>query len=228
MTSWFTERTHRPVITPRPWLPSRLAAGGEADSAVPMAPALCFDEVDLARMAGGLVERGRREARLAAAESPGARQAAAVAHAAEALATAVGRRATEEKDAVARLVTLAAAVAKALGPTARDSAGLAMLAEAMLAGLDAPTARLSGPSTTIECLRPVLADVQARAGFAGTLELEVDDRLVDGALRLAWPDGWLERDPAEVEQQVAALLDSLRTSGRPHVDMQQGGFDDEP
>lgn len=228
MTSWFTERTHRPVVAPHPWLPSRLTGGGEPDADVPMPPALCFDEADLARMAGSLVERGRREARAAAAEAPGARRAAAVGHAAEAFGAAVGRRARDEKDAVAQLVALAAAVAKALGPTARDPAGMAMLAETMLAGLDAPTVRLSAPSATIACLRPVLAEIQDRAGFAGTLELETDERLVDGALRLAWPDGWLERDPAEAERQVAALLDSLQASAAPHVNLQQGGFDDQP
>lgn len=228
MTSWFTERTHRPVVAPHPWLPSRLTGGGEPDADVPMPPALCFDEADLARMAGSLVERGRREARAAAAEAPGARRAAAVGHAAEAFGAAVGRRARDEKDAVAQLVALAAAVAKALGPTARDPAGLAELAEAMLAGLDAPTARLSAPPATIECLSPVLAEIRARAGFAGILELEADERLADGAFRLVWPEGWLERDPAEAGRQVAALLDSLRAGATVHATLQPGGFDDQP
>ena len=228
MMSWFTERTFRPVTAARPWLPPRLAAVDEPDEAAPPQPALCFDEADLARMAGGLVERGRCEARLAAAEAPHARQAAAVARAAEALATAVDRRARDEKDAVAQLVALAAAVAKALGPTARDPAGLAELAEAMLAGLDAPTARLSAPPATIECLSPVLAEIRARAGFAGILELEADERLADGALRLVWPEGWLERDPAEAGRQVAALLDSLRAGATAHATLQPGGFDDQP
>jgi hypothetical protein len=204
--SWYTDR---PSATrtgaARPWLPPLLPAEPEADPS-PSTPALRFDEAELARIAAGLVERTAHAIRAEAAASPAARQADALDRAVAALEAAVRRQDACERAAVPRILALAAAIGRALGPTARDPHGLALLAGQLLAGLEAPTARLAAAPEVIEALRPLLPEIATRAGFVGGVELEADPRLADGALRLAWPGGWLARDPEEAARQVAALL----------------------
>ena len=68
----------------------------------------------------------------------------------------------------------------------------------MLTGLDGPaTARLVVAPNVAEGLRPLLPELAARAGLAGSLELEADPRLPEGAAQLIWPGGWLEHDPGD-------------------------------
>ena len=67
-------------------------------------------------------------------------------------------------------------------------------------------ARLVVSPNAVEGLRPLLPELAARAGFAGSLELESDPRLPEGAAQLLWPGGWLEHDPATVAARVAELL----------------------
>jgi hypothetical protein len=97
----------------------------------------------------------------------------------------------------------------------------------MLAGIGAQTVRFSAAAEVVEMLRPLLSEITARAGFAGTIELEVAPRLADGAMRLAWPGGWLARDPEDAARQVEALLAPLRA--QPDLDpiSQQGMPDDQ-
>ena len=76
--SWYTDRPCAARAgAARPWLPPLLSAEPEADS-TPAAPALRFDEAELARVAAGLVERTAREIRAEAAASPAVQQADAL------------------------------------------------------------------------------------------------------------------------------------------------------
>ncbi|MGD9512008.1 MAG: hypothetical protein AB7I59_10420 [Geminicoccaceae bacterium] len=207
--SWFTERTPSGRAGHvRPWLPPISRQPSEAPPAAE-APPLRFDEGELARVSARLVDRTVREARAAEAASLAARQAAVLERLAAAFEAAVRDRTAAERDLVPRIVALAAAIAQALGPAARDPAGLAALAADMIAGIGASTIRLSAAPEAIEILRPLLPDITARAGFGGTVELEAAPRLADGALRIAWPGGWLARDPEAAARQVAALLAPL-------------------
>jgi hypothetical protein len=225
--SWFTD--HRPIgrgSIARPWLPP---TSRDPSDGLPLAepPPLRFDEAELARVSARLVDRAIREACAAEAASPAARHAAALERLADAFETAVRERTAAERDLVPRIVALATAFARALGPAARDPDGLAALAAGMLAGIGAPRVRLSAAAEVIEMLRPLLPDITARASFPGTVELEVAARLADGAMRLAWPGGWLVSDPEDAVQQVEALLAPLRA--QPDLDpiSQQGTPDDQ-
>ena len=222
--SWYTDRPSAARTgAARPWLPPLLSAEPEVDP-TPPTPALRFDEAELARVAAGLVERTVREIRAETAASPAARQADALDRAVAALEAAVRGQDACERAAVPRIVALAAAIGRALGPTARDPHGLALLVGQMLAGLEAPTARLAAAPEVIEALRPLLPEIAARAGFVGGVELEADPRLADGALHLVWPGGWLARDPEEAARQVAALLAQPLEDPVPS----QGESDDQP
>lgn len=225
--SWYTDRpsTARAGAA-RPWLPPLLSAEPEADS-TPAAPALRFDEAELARVAAGLVERTAREIRAEAAASPAVRQADALDRAVVALEAAVRGQDACERAAVPRIVALAAAIGRVLGPTARDPHGLALLAGQMLAGLEAPTAHLAAAPEVIEALRPLLPEIAARAGFVGGVELEADPRLADGTLRLAWPGGWLACDPEEAARQVAVLLAPHQAQPSDDQAPLQGSSDDQ-
>ena len=207
--NWFTDRSATSDAGVRPWLPHHLVlADDDADVPV-LVPPLAFDEADVARMAASLVDRSAREERSAAMLSPAARQADALESAAAAFAHAARERAEADRDAMERIVALASALAKALGPIAGDPDGLAELARELLVGLDAPAARLVAPAAALEALRPLLPELAAGAGFDGSLELEADDHLPEGAMKLRWAGGWSERDPDEIGRAVAALLSPL-------------------
>ena len=193
--NWFTDGAATRDAGVRSWLPHHLVlADDEADAPVPVPP-LAFDEADVARMAASLVDRSAREERSAAMLSPAARQADALESAAAAFAEAVRERAEADRNEMVRVVALATALARTLGPVAGDPEGLGDLARELLVGLDAPAARLVAPAAAIEVLRPLLPDLAARAGFDGSLELEADDHLPEGAMQLRWAGGWSERDP---------------------------------
>jgi hypothetical protein len=57
-----------------------------------------------------------------------------------------------------------------------------------------------------EALRPLLHEIAVEIGFKGSLELEADPRLPDGAAQLLWPGGWLELDPSALASRVSDLL----------------------
>jgi flagellar assembly protein FliH len=222
--SWFIDRTGAArTSTSRRWLPPALPAPPESNPAL-AAPALRFDEAELARVAAGLVDRTTRVARAEAEASPAARQAEALERAAAAFEAAVAGERDRERAAVAQIVALAAAIGRVLGPTAHDRAGLAALVAEMLAGLEAGEVRLAAAPPMIELIRPQLVEIAARAGFAGSVELRAEPRLAEGALRLTWPGGWLARDPEEAARQVAALLVRAPADQVPS----QGEFDDQP
>jgi len=222
--SWFIDRTGPARTgTSRRWLPPALPAPAEADPA-PGAPALRFDEAELARIAARLVDRTTRTARADAEASPAARQAEALARAAAALEAVAAGECHRERAAVAQIVALAAAIGRVLGPTARDPAGLAALVAEMLSGLEASEVRLAAAPPMIELIRPQLVEIAAQAGFAGSLELRAEPQLAQGALRLTWPGGWLTRDPEEAARQVTALLLLPPINQVPS----QGELDDQP
>lgn len=225
--SWFTDRAPAGRVgLARPWLPPA-ARAPEAGRQPAQAPPLSFDEAELARVSARLVDRAAREARAAEAASPAARQAAALERLATAFETAVRARIATEQDAVPRIVALAAAIGRVLGPVVRDPDGLAALAASMLAGLTAPTVRLSATPEVVELFRPLLPQIVARAGFDGVVELEAVPQLADGALKLAWPGGWLARDPEDASWQVEALLTPLRAQAASDPISLQGTPDDQ-
>jgi hypothetical protein len=191
------------------------------------APPLSFDEAELARVSARLVDRAAREARAAEAASPAARQAAALERLAAAFEAAVHARIATERDAVPRIVALAAAIGPMLGPTVRDPEGLAALTASMLAGLAVPSVRLSAAPEVVELLRPLLPEIVSRAAFNGTVELDAVPQLAEGALRLTWPNGWLARDPEDASRQVEALLAPLRAQPASDPLSLQGTPDDQ-
>lgn len=208
--SWFTDRPHATAAAPaRPWLPCTLptAVDGWQDGEPPTTSQIAFDEDEMARIAAAMSLRARQDAQAACAADPATRLAQALERMAEALAEAGQRQAREDAAAMHRTVELAAAIARAAGPAAADARALADRIGDMLAGVDGPpAAKLVVAPSDVAGLRPLLPEIAARAGYAGSLELEPDLRLPDGAARLLWPGGWLEHDPATLAARVAELL----------------------
>ena len=160
----------------------------------------------MARMAIAVSLRARQDAQAACAADPAARLAQALEQVAEALADAGRRQAQEDATAIRQTVELAAAIARAAGPVDSANSTIADRIGDMLAGLDGPAAaRLVVSPNAVEGLRPLLPELAARAGLAGSLELESDPRLPEGAAQLLWPGGWHEHDPGTVAR-VAELL----------------------
>ncbi len=208
--SWFTDRSYAAIAVPvRPWLPRSVGAHEEArgDVEASVAPPLAFDEGEMARVAAAMSLRATREAQAARATDPATRLAQAVECMVEALAEAVHAHVQEEAAVFRRTVALAAAIARAAGPPAGDAGALVDRISELLAGAGDPAAaRLTVAPTVAEELRPILPEIAARAGFAGSLKLEQDARLSEGAAQLNWPGGWLEHDPAALAAQIEALL----------------------
>ena len=204
--SWFTERP-RPAadLAAVPWLPSSLLDGGDAAEAEAPIPPLSFDERELARIAAASSLQGRHAAEAAIAADPATRLAQAVERLAQALDDCRSHELQAGAAMVGRTVALAAAIARAMPDRLGDLPALATRCAVLLAGIEGP-ARLILPAAEAEALRPLLPEIAARAGLAGGLELEPDPLLPPGAIRLIWPDGWLEQDPAALAARVAALL----------------------
>jgi hypothetical protein len=189
-----------------PWLPGSLAvAGGGATEEDLPPPALAFDEHELARIAALVSPRGRQAAEAAMVADPSTRLAQAMEQLAEVLAD---RRRHELQDGTVemrRILALAAAIARVMPRTAHDATALTTRCAELLAGVTEP-ARLVLPAADAQELRPLLPELADRAGLVGGLELEDDPLLPPGAVRLLWPGGWLEQDPAATAARVAALL----------------------
>ena len=145
----------------------RLVFAGTPEAALPSLQAFAdsgHELVGVVTRPDAQAGRGRR-----LTPSPLARQADALESAAAVFADAVRERAETDRNAMVRVVALATALARTLGPVAGDPEGLGDLARELLAGLDAPAARLVAPAATIDALRPLLPELAARAGFEGRL-----------------------------------------------------------
>lgn len=207
--SWFTDRPRvDPAMTARPWLPRSLSVGAEASPAdEPPVPPLAFGEGEMARVAAAVVLRARREATAACAADPATRLAAALELMSEALAEANRRQVQEDAASMRRTLELAAAIARAAGLNGGGSHVLTDLVESMVAGWDRPgPVQLRLAPNLAAALHPLLPEVSARAGVSGSIELEPDPGLPEGAMRLHWPGGWLEHDPPALAARVAELL----------------------
>jgi hypothetical protein len=211
--SWFTERAPPgPAHRARPWLPHALPPEGataarEPPDAAPPSPPLAFDEREVARVAAACALKAERDALAACADNPEARRTRAMEQLAAALADAPRGRAEEESVALRRVFQLAAAVARAACPGQEQAQTTVARVEAMLADLPrAPGARLVVTPAAVDRLRPVLPEVAARASLVDRLELDADPHLPEGAVRLLWPGGWMEHDPAALARQIADAL----------------------
>lgn len=208
--SWFTERLGAGAApTARPWvpLPTPTALGAGADCPPPPTPLLAFGESDLARIAAATSLQAANEARAGLAADPTMRLAEAIERMAEELAAAARRHAEADAAALRCAIALARAIARVVAPTAGALTTLEDRLTGLLATVGEPlTARLVVAASLAESLRPALPQIAARAGFTGTLELQADARLAEGAARLVWPGGWLELDPDALAARVAALL----------------------
>ena len=162
--------------------------------------------------------RARQDAQAACAADPATRLAQALERMAEALADAGRRQAQEDAAAIRRTVELAAAIARAAAPADRPPSALADRIGEMLAGLDGPAAArlVVAPLPWRNCARCCPSSPPA-PGFAGSLELEADPRLPEGAAQLLWPGGWLEHDPGDVAAASPSSWPPTSAAPRPHA-----------
>lgn len=199
----------RPPAWPSLTAGESASADGNATGAAPgrrAEPALRFDEGDLAAVAASVAAAWRRRGQTEALEGVAARQARAVERAAEALAEASRRRQSEAALVREQALGLAAAIAQAFLPEAGDGRIVGAL-EALLRGLpEATSARIVVEPLAVEPLRAGLADIAARAGFTGSLEVTGDPRLPPGTVQLFWPGGWSEHVPARIHEHIARIL----------------------
>ena len=226
--SWFTERAPPPRRPLAPWRPTTLPARAEPRPAETGRVPLTFAEHELARIAAVVAARAAAQARREEARKPEARQAAALERAAAALAAAARHRHVAEGATLAQAARLAAAIARVTTADGQAPASLAALAATMLARVGVPVpVRLVADPAAAEALRPHLAEIATRAGFAGELSLTPDPALGEGVIRLVWPAGWLEHDPAELARRVADLLATAGTVP-PEMTTIDAGAPDEP
>ena len=73
---------------------------------------------------------------------------------------------------------------------------------------DAPAVHLHSSATDEAAMRAVLAELAAGAEADQTIELVVEAGLPAGAIRLTWPDGWLEHAPDSIRARIDAILRS--------------------
>ena len=228
--SWFTDaaasRPGLPAgVVPRPWLPpswpeavAQPAAGTDAHALAAAAPPLAFDEGEVARVAAAVRLGVEREARAACAAQPAARQADALDRLARSLRAAKVEQEAETEAAGRRVARLAEAIG---GAAAADPPGEPRRVRSIVTGMMAalapapPALRLMLDPAAAELLRPMLPEIAAEAGLAGSIELKADPALPAGAVRLVWSGGWLEHDPAAVAARIRELMAASRHGDEP-------------
>jgi flagellar biosynthesis/type III secretory pathway protein FliH len=199
-----------PVLTS--WQAPADAAPVPSDT-TPSAPALTFDEDELAALAASAAAAWSRRAADEAGQTLEARRIEALERTASALAAAARARREADESFGGQLVRVAEAIARAYAWQAAEAGAdrVAQAVRSVLQALPDPAAvRLVVAPDAAEPLRARLPDIARSAGFAGSLEIEADPRLGPGAVQLLWPGGWVEHAPARIEEQVAAVLAAHR------------------
>ena len=204
-----------PGARPRPWLPpswpvpaDRQGLDTRASRGASIAPSLAFDEAEMARVAAAVRVDVEREVRAVCAAEPPARRARALERIARSLGEAIACRETDARATTQCLVALAEAIARAAAAVpSTGPAGVADIVVEMLTLLEGPRElRIVVDLAAVEALRPILPEIAARAGYAGTVELSADPALPDGAVQLLWSGGWLEHDPGSIARRIETLL----------------------
>jgi len=174
---------------------------------------MVFGEAEVASLTAAAAAEATSRTRSACAAELAAQQVRAMAEMAGALTEAVQARRGDGAEALAQVVDLADAIARALSADGRGQAGVLAAIRSMLATLASQAAvRLVVATADATRVRAVLAELAADCGFKGHIELVADPRLTAGAVQLLWPDGWLEHAPDTIRHQVDAILAAHRAS----------------
>ncbi len=174
-----------------------------------MLPDLLFDEAELARLGAAVACDAASRARRACAARCAAGHSAAMARAAEALTRAVQARRRDEAQLLGQVVRLTEAIGRALLADEASQRDLVTRVRSLLrSATDAPAVHLHSSATDEAAMRAVLAELAAGAEADQTIELVVEAGLPAGAIRLTWPDGWLEHAPDSIRARIDAILRS--------------------
>lgn len=154
--------------------------------------------------------RGRDDA-LALAEREAAAALTALAHAAQGIVRVLHAEAmTLRREAATLAMASAKAVAAAAVARFPEADVLAAIDQALAAQRAAPRLNLRLPSGLKERLAARIEDFAAQHDFLGAIQIVEDENLPPGAMRLAWGEGAIVRDPQEafaaIEHIVAQAL----------------------
>lgn len=202
-----------------PWLEQ----WGEAEDAAEPPPT--FGEAELAAAVAAAREEAQAETEAEVRAAMGASQAERQAQALERIAAQLEARQAALDHALAGRATasreVALALANALASRALARQPLADV-EAMLRDLvvrleGQPRLELHLPPALVERGTALLAEVAGHAGYRGELSVEADPTLAPGDARLCWQDGTAERSVAQLEREVAAVVDAWLPPAAAHV-----------
>lgn len=193
---------------------SWLEQWGETGDAAEPPPT--FSEAELAAAVAAARQEARAEAEAEVRAAMSASQAERQAQALERIAAQLEARQAALDHALAERATASRELALALAETlAAQALARQPLADvgAMLRDLVAhlegqPRLELHLPPALIEPGAALLAEVAGDAGYRGELVVEADPSLDPGDARLCWQDGAAERNQAELERAVAAVVDA--------------------
>lgn len=115
-----------------------------------------------------------------------------------------------------QLVDLALAIAGALsgGRHAAAEASARAAIEAALPHLrDEVGIQVAAAPAAVTALRAELPALARACELGAAIDVQADQHLPDGAIRITWSDGWAEHDPDLVLARLASLLDAHRSAG---------------
>ncbi|MFQ5785219.1 MAG: hypothetical protein ACE5H8_10405 [Alphaproteobacteria bacterium] len=172
----------------------------------------------------GELAAAREESRQAGFEDGVARERAtierryadALAAIAARLETIAATQAAEIERTVRDAVQLSLAIARKVAPALMRRAPLAeieaLIGEHLAQLIDEPRVVVRLPDALLDEIKTHIDQLAAASGFEGRVILMADQSLADGACRMEWADGGVERDTEavwrEIEAGIARLLDA--------------------